>query len=56
MLSESLDQCREVVAAEVPVEGLGDLVPVAFEGVERASHIGEVVEVVGFEQLRWTIE
>jgi hypothetical protein len=48
---EALDQRGEVVAGEVPVEGLGDLVPVVFKGVERASEVCEVLGVVGFEQL-----
>ena len=48
---QARDQRREVVAGEVPLEGLGDFVPVALEGVEGASEGGEVVEVVGLEQL-----
>ena len=50
MCGETLDQCGEVVAGEVPLEGFGDLVPVAFEGVQGARHVGEILEVVGFEQ------
>jgi hypothetical protein len=48
--SEAVDQRSEVVAGEAPVEGLGDLVPVAFEIVEGAGNVSEVVEVVGLEQ------
>jgi hypothetical protein len=46
---EPLDQRGEVVAGEVPVEGLGDLVPVAFEVVEGPGNRCEVVEAVGLE-------
>ena len=51
MCCEAVDQGGEVVAGEVPVEWFGDLVPAVFEAVERAGEVGEVVEVVGFEQL-----
>ena len=49
MRGESLHQRGEVVAGEVPLEGLGDLAPVALERVERACEGGEVGEVVGLE-------
>jgi len=47
---ETVDQRGQVVACEAPVEGLGDLVPVLFERVERASNVCDVLEVVGLEQ------
>ena len=48
---QPLHQRGEVVAGELPVEGLGDLAPVVLEGVERAREGGEVWEVVGLEHL-----
>ena len=51
MCCEPFDQVGEVVAGEVPLERLGDLVPVVFELVEGACELGKVLEVVRFEQL-----
>src|SRR3990172_10554288 len=48
---ETLHQLLEVIAGEAPVEGLGDAAPVALEGVEGARDLGEVLEVVGLEEL-----
>jgi hypothetical protein len=39
------------LAGELPVERLGDLVPAVLELVECAGDLGEVVKVVGLEQL-----
>ena len=51
MCREPLHQLGKVVAGEVPLEGLGDLVPVVLELVEGAREHGEVLEGVGLEQL-----
>jgi hypothetical protein len=48
---EAVDERGEVVSGEAPVEGFGDLVPAAFEVVEGAGNVSEVVGVVRLEHL-----
>jgi hypothetical protein len=50
-LVESIEELGEVLAGELPVERLGDLVVVAFELVQGSGDLGGVVEVVGGERL-----
>ncbi len=56
MLGEALEQLGEVMAGEVPGEGLGDFVVVALELVECPRDLSGVLEVGWLGTLRWMIE
>jgi hypothetical protein len=55
-LVEAVEELAEVLAGEVPVKRLGDLVVMVLELVERAAAAAVLAKSLGSKTLRWMIE
>jgi hypothetical protein len=56
LLGEFLHEQGQVVAGELPLEGVGGLFVAPLVGGQTMFDLGEVCEVVGVRTLRWMME